>query len=133
MKSITKICLILIAATAISSVPARAQTANTSTNAVPAARRNSRPAFRGKISAVDGVNMTLTLTGRTGDVKVKITSKTKITIGRQPGTFADAVEGLNASGRGAKDADGNWEATSLRISKPPPPPAAKPPASSTGQ
>jgi hypothetical protein len=134
MKSITKICLILIAATAMTSLPASAQTTDTTTNTAPSARKNPRPGYRGKISAVDSANMTLTVIGRSGaEFKLKITSKTKITKGNEPGTFADAAEGLNATGRGTKDADGNWEATTLHITTPQPPPAAKPPAATSGQ
>jgi len=42
---------------------------------------------------------------------------------------ADAVEGLDATGAGTKDADGNWDATTLRLAAPRAPAAAKAPAS----
>jgi hypothetical protein len=129
MKSITKICLILTAALALASLPANAQSTNTATNAAPASRQSARPDYRGKISAVDSVNMILTVTGKTGDFKVKVTSKTRITKNRQPATFADAAEGSLISGRGTKDADGNWEATTLRLNNSP----AKGSATAPGQ
>jgi hypothetical protein len=135
MKMTTKICLILIAATAVASLPVSAQSTNTATtNAAPAMRQAPRPTYRGKISAADTAGMTLTVTARQGDFKVKVTSKTKITKDGQPATFADAVAGLTAFGQGKKDADGNWEATTLRLTTPKAPaPAAKAPASGTGQ
>lgn len=118
MKLITKICLTLLATTALASLPVSAQTTNTATNSTPAPHRMARAGYRGKISAVDSVNMTLTVTGKQGDFKVKVTSKTKISKDAQPATFGDAVEGLNVSGQGAKDADGNWAATTLRLTTP---------------
>jgi hypothetical protein len=136
MKLTTKICLILIAATAIASLPVSAQSTNTAptTNAAPTVRRAPRPAYRGKISAADAASLTLTVTGMRGEFKVKVTSKTKITKDGQPATFTDAVAGLNAGGQGKKDADGNWEATTLRLTTPKTAaPAAKAPASGTPQ
>jgi hypothetical protein len=139
MKLTTKICLILIAATTIASLPVSAQSTNTTTtttNATPAVRRAPRPAYRGKVSAADAASLTLTVTGRQGDFKVKVTSKTKITKDGQPATFTDAAQGLIASGQGKKDADGNWEATTLRLTTPKtaaPAQTPKAPASGSGQ
>ncbi|MGO8701412.1 MAG: hypothetical protein ACLQVY_27315 [Limisphaerales bacterium] len=139
MKLTTKICLILITATAITSLPVSAQSTNTpaTTNAARAARR-AVPSYRGKISAVDATGMTLTVTGRLGEFKVKVSSKTRITKDGKPATFSDAAEGLNAFGQGKKDADNNWEASTLRLvtpkaAAPAPAPAAKAPASGNGQ
>jgi hypothetical protein len=137
MKLTTKICVILIAATAITFLPVSAQTTNTpaTTNAAPAARK-AVPSYRGKISAVDAAGMTLTVTGRQGEFKVKVSSKTRITKDGKPATFSDAAEGLAAFGQGKKDADNNWEATTLRLTTPKaaaPAPAAKAPASGSGQ
>jgi hypothetical protein len=71
--------------------------------------------------------MILTLKVRNNEVKVKITSTTKITKDRQPATFSDAVEGLRVSGSGKKGDDGVWTANTLSIISTPaprPPPAA---------
>ncbi|MGA2176851.1 MAG: hypothetical protein ABSH38_17895 [Verrucomicrobiota bacterium] len=138
MKSLTKLCLILIAGTALATLPANAQNASTnaSTNAAPAAPQRPRaPRFGGKISAVDAANMTLTLAGRAGaaDTKVKITSSTKITKDREPATFADATVGLTVSGTGKKAEDGSWEAATLAIRSAAPKPAAPAPPPPSGQ
>jgi hypothetical protein len=130
MKSITKLCLTLIAAAALTSLPAGAQNASTnaSTNTAPA-RAARTPGFRGKISAVDSATMTLTLAAARGgaETKVKIGSATKITKGREAATFADAAVGLNVNGQGKKGDDGVWTATTLRIAVPPAPKAAATP------
>jgi hypothetical protein len=128
MKPLTRICLTLIAASAIISMEGNAQTNNTTTNATtnstihtstnfpPTPGRAVRPGFHGKITDIDSDEMTLTLTERTGSFKVKITSLTKITKGNQPGRFDDAVDGQEVTGQGIKGADGAWEAAILHIS-----------------
>jgi hypothetical protein len=127
MKSIAKFCLIFVATAAVTCLTASAQTTNTTTTTnTPPAHRSTRPDYSGKVSAVDGVTMTLTVSGKTGDVKVKVTSKTKITKNRQPATFADITEGETVSGRGTKDADGTWQAATLRVTAPKAKPAAAP-------
>jgi hypothetical protein len=76
--------------------------------------------------------MTLTLTNRVGEIKVKVTSTTRITKDRQPAVFGDAKEGLMVFGSGKKLEDGSWEASAIRITTPPPrrtdPPATPPPS-----
>jgi hypothetical protein len=128
-KSITKLSLVLLTAAALAAFPAHAQPAAPSTNA-PAARRHA-PDFSGVISTVDATGLTLTLKSQKGDVTVKVTSDTKITKDREPSVFADAKEGLRATGNGKKQDDGSWVATTLRIStKVRRAPATPPPASS---
>jgi len=124
MKSITKLSLVLLTAMAFAALPAKAQSDSTTTNTAPAPRMRA-PTFSGTIKAVDATGMILTLKGRTGDVTVKVTSDTKVTKDREPAVFADAKEGLRASGSGKKQDDGSWIATTLRIStRPQRPPAA---------
>ena len=109
---------------AFAALPAKAQSDSTTTNTAPAPRMRA-PTFSGTIKAVDATGMILTLKGRTGDVTVKVTSDTKVTKDREPAVFADAKEGLRASGSGKKQDDGSWIATTLRIStRPQRPPAA---------
>ncbi|HEY3852806.1 MAG TPA: hypothetical protein VGO67_00270 [Verrucomicrobiae bacterium] len=128
-KSITKLSLVLLTAAALAAFPASAQTASTSTNA-PAARRHASD-FSGVVSAVDDTGMTITLKARSGDVKVKVASETKITKDREPAVFGDIKEGFRANGNGKKQDDGSWVATTLRIStKVRRSPSTPPPASS---
>ncbi len=129
----TKLCLMLIAATALTAMPTMAQDASTgaSTNA-PAPRPARAPRLTGKITAVDSANMTLTVTARGGtETKAKVSSTTKITKDREPATFADATKGLNVSIMGKKGDDGVWEATSVALRTPPAPKPAAPPAPDT--
>jgi hypothetical protein len=132
MKSIAKYYLTLTAAAVIVSLPAQAQvtnnasTNNTITNSVDGSRRAVRPGFRGTVSSVDSDGMVVNLRTRSGvDFKVKVTSRTRITKDGQPATFSDIAEKLTLSGQGTKDAEGNWDATVLRIitRKPRPEPA----------
>jgi hypothetical protein len=127
MKPMKKLCLILVAATALAALPTIAQEspAGAATNAAPAKPRPQ--GFAGRISAVDSANMTITLHGRSGETKVKVTSETKITKNREPATFADAVEGMTIRGQGKQGEDGVWVATRLAI-RPPPPKVAAPAA-----
>ncbi|HUD45233.1 MAG TPA: hypothetical protein VMR33_00300 [Candidatus Baltobacteraceae bacterium] len=136
MKSITKLSLVLLTAMAFAAFPTHAQSESAPTNSAPPAPRMKARGYFGTITAVDPAAMTLTLKSRGGDVTVKITSDTKITKDREPAVFADAKEGLRASGAGKKQDDGSWIATSLRISTraprtPPPTPAPTTPPATT--
>jgi hypothetical protein len=118
--SIMKICLALLAVISLMALSMKAQsTGTTSTNkpieADPAPSPPLRLGYHGKISAVDTENMILTLASRTGEFKVKISPMTRISKDRQSGTFADAVEGLEATGQGRKSADGTWDAATLLL------------------
>ncbi len=118
MKSITKLSAILLAAATCAAWPAMAQTDSkpAATNAAPAAPRVQRATqFRGAIAGVDSASMTLTLKGRNGETKVKVTSATKIKKDGQPGQFSDAVEGVRVAGSGKKGDDGVWTANTLNI------------------
>ena len=130
MKSITKLSLLVLTAAAFASFPAHGQTnaPPSTTNTAPAPRRPRPPGFNGKIASIDATAMTLTVTNRTGEFKVKVTSTTRISKDRQPAVFADAKEGLNVAGAGKKLDDGSWEATTLRITTMSPRPPAAPPA-----
>jgi hypothetical protein len=135
MKTMTKLSAILLAAAVSAAWPAMAQNPATTTTNAPAVRPARAPTrFGGVIASVDTTNMIVTLKGtprNPAEVKVKVTSTTKITKDKEPGQLSDAVEGVRVTGSGKKGDDGVWTATTFNLMTKAPatkPPAAAPPA-----
>jgi len=119
IKSIGKLTLVSILAAVVLGVPmgASAQSNSTPSTAAPAtpdAKARAFP-FRGKISAVDTVKMTLTLEGKATNRVFEITSTTKLVKAGKPATLADATVGETVTGQCTKTADGQYVAKSVYI------------------
>lgn len=122
MKSLTKTCLALLAALALSAFTAKAQTdasssTSTSTNKPAATTKAKRgKQYAGKITAVDkdAKKITFALPGGTTHT-VEVTSKTKIFKNGQPATLDDATVGEHVSGTYRLDDSENWVASTVRI------------------
>jgi len=71
--------------------------------------------IRGKISAVDTVDRTITLGGKEKSRVIHVKSDTKLTKDGQPVTFDAAVVGEEVGGRVRKVGDDRYEAVSLRL------------------
>ncbi len=90
-----------------------------STNAV--AKKPRALPLRGKLEAVDNTAKTITI----GKTVVNVTSDTKISKNGKPATLSDAAVGDEAAVSYRKDADGKYNAVSIRIgAKPAAAPAA---------
>ena len=71
--------------------------------------------IRGKIGAVDKVNLTITLEGKEKSRLIQIKPDTKMTKDGQPATFEAAVVGEEIGGRVKKVGTDQYEAVSLRF------------------
>jgi hypothetical protein len=117
IKSIGKLTLITILAASVLGMPmgASAQTPPaTNAPATPEAKVKAFP-FQGKVAAVDKVNMTLTLEGKTTNRVFEVTSATKLVKGGKPATLADVNVGDPVRGQWTKTADGKSVAKSVII------------------
>jgi hypothetical protein len=133
IKSIGKLTLATILAAVVLGVPmgALAQDKTMPAPATPAAPETKARAFpfRGKIGAVDKVNMTMTLEGKATNRVFEITSATKIMKANKPATLADAVVGEPVTGQCTKTPDGKYVAKTVYIGgKPATPEPAPAPA-----
>ncbi len=101
-----QIALFSIVAAALIALPALSRAAD-KTPAAPAAADQVAPAkkhglpFHGKISAVDTAAATITV----GELKLSITSETKLTKDGKPATLADFAAGDSVAGSYKKDGD----------------------------
>ena len=101
-----------------------AQAPATPAKAVPVKKVKAAP-FTGKVSAVDTVAKTFTITGKTTSRTFNITSTTRFTKAGKPATFEDLTVGEEVGGT-AQVIEGKSEVISLRIGvKPNAPPKPK--------
>jgi hypothetical protein len=131
MKSIAKICLVLLTAVTMAALTTNAQTNSTesSTNTPPAAAKPKPKRYMGKIDSVDNDAKTITITSASGVTQtIHISSKTRIKKDGEPATFADATVGEKVRGTERQDDAGNWTASTVNIGEPKPKPAPAPPA-----
>ena len=120
MKSITKVCLALLASLTLTAVTASAQsdsTAAASTNAPAPVKPKARALhYMGKIASVDATAETLTITTTKGETKVlHIDSKTKIKKDGEAATLADATAGLRVMVSYHSNAAGDLVATTVNM------------------
>jgi hypothetical protein len=137
MKSLAKICLVLLTAVTLAAFTTQAQTdsSSASTNTPPPATpRPKSKRYIGKITSVDTDAPTITITLASGASQtIHITSKTRIRKDHQPATLADVAVGSKVFGAEHQDESKNWVATTLNIGEPrttaaPAAPAAPPAA-----
>jgi hypothetical protein len=124
MKSIAKICLVVLTALSLTALTTNAQTnstpAPTGTNTPPMAKIRPKP-YLGTIASVDATAKTITVTLASGATQViHVGSKSKIRKDGEPGTFADAVAGQKVRGSAHKDDSGDWVANTVVIGEPKP-------------
>jgi hypothetical protein len=82
----------------------------------PAAKTAARPLpFRGKVTAVDQSAKTFTVGEKQGSRVLKVTENTTITKAGAAATMADLVENEQARGTCFKQADGTFEAKTVKI------------------
>lgn len=111
MKKYIALCA-LVTAALLSAPRVRAE------DKAPAAATETKPAkknadatpFHAKVTAVDAAGSTITV----GELKLNITSATKISKDGKTATLADFTVGADAHGSYKKDADGKMNANSLR-------------------
>src|ERR1019366_1410843 len=124
MKSIAKICLVLLAALTMSAYSTNAQTdsSSSSTNKpVTAPAKPKAKAYNGTIASVDTDAKTFTITQASGASQtIHIGAKTKIKKDNQPATSADIVAGQKVKGYEHKDDSGDWVANTVNIGEPKP-------------
>jgi hypothetical protein len=107
---IARLALLGLVAACLAVVPVTVSAQDT--NAPAAAPKTVRAPFKGKVTAVDTAAMTLTI----GDSeKIYVTSKTKITKDGKPATLSDVTVGDAATGAYKEDANGQKNATSIRV------------------
>lgn len=125
MKSLTRICLALATALALSAYTAHAQTdsaapgASTSTNkpVSPKPRAKGKP-YAGTIDSVDKDAKTITVLSSSGTSKTyEITSKTRIKKDGQPATLDEINKGDKVRGMSHADPEDSskWIATTVNI------------------
>lgn len=84
--------------------------------ASPAAKVATRPMpFLGKVSAVDQNAKTFTVAGKQASRVLKVTENTTITKAGAPATMADIVQNEQVRGACLKQADGTFEAKTVKI------------------
>ena len=76
----------------------------------PEGKQKQMP-FRGKVSAVDKTNKTVTLEGKSHTFQ--ITSATKITKAGKPAVIDDVIVGQTVGGLAKETAAGKWEVVTL--------------------
>ena len=130
MKSLAKICLVLVTAATLAAFTTQAQTNSmtSDTNKPPGAAAKPRAKrYAGTITSVDKDAKTITLTLASGaSLTVHVTSATRIRKDGEPGVFADAVVGQKVRGSYRQDESGNWVAFTAIIGEPKMNPAAPP-------
>ena len=118
MKSLAKLCLVLLAAATMAAFTANAQTDSSNTNTPPVAAKPKPKSkkYMGTIASADSDAKTITVTLASGDSQtIKITSRTKIKKDGEPATLADAVAGQKVQGYEHKNDAGDWVAGSVII------------------
>jgi len=114
-KQILKICVLGLIAAAVAVTPIRVSAEGTNQpsaeNKKPAEKKPQTLSFRGKLSAVDKVQMTITV----GEQTFQITSETKITKDGKPAILNDGVVGENVGGAYKKTDDGKLTATTVNF------------------
>jgi hypothetical protein len=136
MKSIARICFILVTALTMAAYSAHAQadsSTSTTTNKAPAAPKPRAKRGSGTIASVDSDAKTITFTLASGETQVvKITSKTKLKKDGQAATLSDFAAGQKATFYSKKNDAGDNEATSVTVGMAKKPAAAStPPATTT--
>lgn len=85
-------------------------------SASPAAAKAPRPIpFHGVVSAVDHTASTFTITGKQKSRVFKVTEKTAMTKGANAATIKDVAENQEISGSYWKNADGSFEAKTVKV------------------
>lgn len=96
--------------------PATTASPATSPEATAPAKPATRPLpFQGKISAVDQSAKTFTVGGKQGSRVFKVTENTTITKAGAAATMTDIVENERVRGTYLKNADGTFEAKTVKI------------------
>ncbi len=119
IKSIGKLTLVTILAAVVLGLPVAATAQDKTTPAPPAAPATPSKAvpIRGKLEAVDKVNMTITV-GVEAKHVITVTSTTKISKGGKPATLEDGVVGEDVYASCIKSGDGadaKYTARSVRF------------------
>lgn len=116
IKSILKISLLGLVATAIAGTPLHvcAQQTNKHEHAMEKPAKTNKSGvipFHGKLKAIDKTAKTISV----GETTVQITSDTKIMKTGKPATLEDGVIGEPVAGAYKKSADGKLNATTVRF------------------
>jgi hypothetical protein len=128
MKSITKICLILITALTMAAYTAQAQADATTTTNTPAAKPKPKSKrYAGKVTSVDQDAKTITLTAAGKDHTLKVTSATVIKKDGEPAMLTDVTVGEHVYGQERVNDAGDLVARTVNIGQPKPKAAATPP------
>jgi len=130
MKSIAKICLVLMTALTMAASTTQAQTAPATTNTPATAKPKAKSVkYAGTIASVDATAKTITVTLASGDSQtIKVTSRTRIHKDGEAATLADAAAGDKVQGYEHKEDAGDWVAGSVNIGLMKPKAAAAAPA-----
>ena len=97
---------------------APAPTPTPATETKPAKQKNADATpYHAKVKAVDVAGKTVTVDEKKGELKLNVTTETKISKDGKPAKLNEIAVGDDAHGSYKKDADGKMNAVSLRVGK----------------